>query len=300
MQKLTQLILTFLILVIIFNTNAQSLQDQEIENITNKLVEKIGNTSVDNIAVADFTNNSSASTELGRYLAEEFSLALTIADKNFNVIDRSRVKSLLEEQGLANDGLLDPNTVAKLGNVKGIDAIVSGSLTSTGDYIRLIIKVLDLETAALLTGTKGDLSKNPTIMNLSEIEFIDSNNPNSNKSNISKNTEDNLIERGEFKKQIEGHDYEFYVEAGQSIEVQAKPVGSDLNLRLNVFNPAGGTVYKENANSKGDSSISFKSNKLGSNGKYKIQILNYYYKSGRTVGAGIGVYDIEVRAKNKE
>jgi len=146
MKRLKQ-IMSLSIIVSLFSANAvqaQSLQDQEIEKITNQLA------------------------ELGRYLAEEFSLALTIADKNFNVIDRSRVKFLLEEQGLANDGLLDPNTVAKLGNVKGIDAIVTGSLTSTGDYIRLIIKVLDLETAALLTGTKGDLSKNPTIMQLSE------------------------------------------------------------------------------------------------------------------------------------
>jgi len=289
MQKITQLILTLLIPAVIFNASAQSLQDQEIEKITNQLV-------------ADFTNNTGASTELGRYLAEEFSLALTIADKNFNVIDRSRVKSLLEEQGLANDGLLDPNTVAKLGNVKGIDAIVSGSLTSTGDYIRLIIKVLDLETAALLTGTKGDLSKNPTIMQLSGIEFRDSDNSNPNQSNLSKNTEGSLVERGEFKKAIEGHDYEFYVEAGQYIEVQAKPAGRDLNLRLNVFNSVGGIIYKENTDygKRGDSSISFKSDVLGSNDKYIIQILNYYYSRGKTVGAGIGVYDIEISAKNKE
>jgi len=164
-------IISLSIIVSLFLANAiqaQSNQDKEIETIANQLVEKISSKEVKNVAVADFANLDGTYSELGKYLATEFSFALTSIDKNFNIIDRSKINFLLKEAGEAEGGLVDPNTIAKLGNVKGIDAIVSGSLTPQGDNMRVFINVLQLETASVIAAVRGDISLNPTIIEMSE------------------------------------------------------------------------------------------------------------------------------------
>jgi len=164
-------IISLSIIVSLFSANAvlaQSNQDKEIESIANQLVEKISSTEVKNVAVADFANLDGTYSELGKYLATEFSFALTSIDKNFNIIDRSKINFLLKEAGEAEGGLVDPNTIAKLGNVKGIDAIVSGSLTPQGNNMRVFINVLQLETASVIAAVRGDISLNPTIIEMSE------------------------------------------------------------------------------------------------------------------------------------
>jgi len=306
MNKLKQII-GLLILTGLFSTNAiqaQTNQDREIESIANQLVQKISGSAVKNVAIADFANLDGSYSELGKYLAEEFSFALTSIDKNFNIIDRSKVNYLLKEAGLASDGLVDPNTIAKLGNVKGIDAIVSGSLTPQGNNMRVFIKVLDLETANILAAVRGDISSNPDIIAMSERSVSNEAKANIPKNNKVQKSDESLEERREFKQKKETHTFEFGVTAGQYIEVKAKPVGNDLNLRLAVLNPAGNLVYEEKVwwNQRGSNNINYKSGLFGANGKYKIQILNWYKSpaSGAAVGAGIGVYDVIITAKNKE
>lgn len=144
---------------------AQNL-DREIETIIAPLIASISSQPVKNVAISDFTSLDGTSSELGKYLAEEFSFSLVNAKKSFIVIDRSRVSALLKENGLGNSGMMDPNTIAKLGKMKGIDAVIAGTLTSTGNSLRLIIKVWNLETQGLMSAAKGDISKTPMIIEL--------------------------------------------------------------------------------------------------------------------------------------
>lgn len=144
---------------------AQNL-DKEIETIITPLIASISSQPVKNVAISDFTSLDGTSSELGKYLAEEFSFSLVNAKKSFIVIDRSRVSALLKENGLGGSGMMDPNTIAKLGKMKGIDAVIAGTLTSTGNSLRLIIKVWNLETQGLMAASKGDISKTPMIIEL--------------------------------------------------------------------------------------------------------------------------------------
>ena len=157
------------IILLIFSAlslKAQQNLDKEIEAIVAPLVASISNQPVKNVAISDFTLLDGTPTELGKYLAEEFSLSLINAKKSFIVIDRSRVTALLKENNLGGSGLIDPTTIAKLGKMKGIDALIAGTLTSTGNTIRLIVKVWNLESQGLVAGNKGDISKTPFIMEL--------------------------------------------------------------------------------------------------------------------------------------
>jgi len=62
---------------------------------------KIADAGKKTIAVADFTDLQGNVTELGRFLAEEFSVALAGAGTRFEVVDRIHLKSIIMEHKLS-------------------------------------------------------------------------------------------------------------------------------------------------------------------------------------------------------
>ena len=110
------------------------------------------------VAVADFTDLQGNVNELGRYLAEELSVALVNDAKSFSVIDRTHLKSLLREHKLASTGLIDPQTARQLGKIAGVDTLVTGTLTAFGDSVKLTVKALDTETARILGAATSEIA----------------------------------------------------------------------------------------------------------------------------------------------
>ena len=133
--------------------------EKEIKVLSSTLAESIVTSGKKSIAVVDFTDLQGNVTELGRFLAEEFSVALSEASKGFEVVDRTHLKSLLKEHQLAQTGLIDPQTARKLGEIAGVQALVTGTLTPFGDSIRLSVKVLDTATAKVIGASRGDIAK---------------------------------------------------------------------------------------------------------------------------------------------
>lgn len=86
--------------------------------------------------------------------------------KGFEVIDRTHLKSILTEHKLSISGLVDPKTVKKLGQIAGVDAIVTGSVTPFGDSIRVSAKVIATDTAKVIGAAKGDIAKTKPIEEL--------------------------------------------------------------------------------------------------------------------------------------
>ncbi len=164
-----------LLLLLILFTNAISLSaqtdalDREISTIVSDLATKMkAKTAIKNVAIADFTKLDGTPTELGKYLAEQFSDVMVNASTTFSIVDRGRLNYLLKEAGLDAKGLLDPNSVAKLGKLKGIDAIVIGTLTSVGENLNVNVKALNLETAVILASSKGNIRRTPAIIALED------------------------------------------------------------------------------------------------------------------------------------
>jgi hypothetical protein len=228
MQKVSFSIFLFISFVLSQQLYSQQNLDREIATIINPLIASIQSQSIKNVAIADFTLLDGTPTELGKYLAEEFSFSLVNApDRNFVLIDRSRVSALLKENGMASTGMLDPNTIAKLGKMKGIDAVIAGTLTSTGNTLRLIIKVWNLETQGLVAASKGDISKTPMIIDL-EGKVITASpstvaDPKPTAAPLSKFSEDNLTFELLSCKQV-----------GQVVQCQIriKSSGKDSNLNM--------------------------------------------------------------------
>jgi hypothetical protein len=105
-------------------------------------------------------------TEFGRFLAEQLSLELATSSNQFEVIDRTNLKTLLQEHKLASTGIIDPQTARKVGEIAGVQALVTGTITPLGDNVRLAVKVLDAQTAKIVGGVAADLQRNKAVDDL--------------------------------------------------------------------------------------------------------------------------------------
>src|ERR1700687_960711 len=109
--------------------------EQEVKQLSAQMAIAIAKSGKKTVAVVDFTDLQGCVTELGRFLAEEFSVNLTVEAKDFEVIDRTHLKTLLQEHKLASSGIIDPQTARRLGEIAGVQALVTGSLTPFGDSV---------------------------------------------------------------------------------------------------------------------------------------------------------------------
>jgi TolB-like protein len=157
------LVIIFLVFPVYGFAQIEGMLDQQ--QLAN-LADRIAQVGKKRIAVVDFTDLQGNVTELGRFLAEEFSVALVGAGKGFEIIDRVHLKSILAEHKLALTGVIDPKTARELGKIAGVDAIVTGSITPFGDNIRVSFKVLDTETAMIIAASSGNIARTAAINEL--------------------------------------------------------------------------------------------------------------------------------------
>lgn len=130
------------------------------------MAEKISKAKKTRVAVVDFTDLQGDVTVLGRFIAEEFSVALASAGKDFQVIDRTHLKSIIKEHKLSAAGIIDPQTARELGKIAGVDALVTGTLTPFGDSIRIAVKILDTSTAEVIDAYRINIAKTQAISEL--------------------------------------------------------------------------------------------------------------------------------------
>ena len=71
----------------------------------------------------------------------------------FEVYERLSLNKLMEEHSLGQTGLVSDETMAQIGRMRGVQAIVTGSVIKFGDIISVTAKVIDVETAKILDTT---------------------------------------------------------------------------------------------------------------------------------------------------
>lgn len=140
--------------------------EKEIKALSATMSEKVAKAGKKNIAVADFTDLQGNTTELGRFLAEELSADLAEDGKGFEIVDRNNLRSILNEHKFSMSGLVDPKTIKQLGQIAGVDAIVTGTVTPFGDSVRVSAKVIATDTAKVIAAAKGDIAKTKAIEEL--------------------------------------------------------------------------------------------------------------------------------------
>jgi len=162
--KIVDIMIVFVI--ICFLPAVASSYEKEVDAISKSVGERVGSLGKKKIAVVDFTDLQGNVTELGRFLAEELSVSITMNFPNLEVIDRTHLKTLLQEHALSISGLTDPSNVQKLGQIAGTEAIITGTVTPFGDNVRLTAKVIATDTAKVIAADKIDIAKTKAIEEL--------------------------------------------------------------------------------------------------------------------------------------
>ena len=156
----------FLALVALLHCPFSFAYEEEIKDISANMAKEIADAGKKTIAVADFTDLQGNVTELGRFLAEEFSVALAGAGTRFEVVDRIHLKSIIMEHKLSATGMIDPKTARKLGKIAGVQALITGTVTPFGDNVRVTVKILDTETAKIIGASTANIAKTKAIEEL--------------------------------------------------------------------------------------------------------------------------------------
>jgi len=73
----------------------------------------------------------------------------------------------LEEQKLGMSGILDASTAAEIGKGIGVDAIVLGSVTKSGSNLAIDARLIDTETAEIITA-QDEICHRTNIQNLKD------------------------------------------------------------------------------------------------------------------------------------
>jgi len=149
MKTLTNIFLAISLLLMSNYTHGQegySNFDQAMISLANEVAQRVQSKNKLQVAVWNFTNTRGASSELGNYIARDFSIHFTNASSGFQVNDRDHMEQILKEHELNTEGFVDPATAKEIGRLVAADAIVTGTVDVGLHHLRLRIKIIDTET----------------------------------------------------------------------------------------------------------------------------------------------------------
>ena len=103
------------------------------------------------IAVLDFELKGEGyeTDDMGEIVAEWFITAL-VKEGRFDVIERSLLNKILEEQKLSISGIIDEGTATQLGKLLGVKVIISGSVLKIMSAVEVNARIINVETASII------------------------------------------------------------------------------------------------------------------------------------------------------
>ena len=125
------------------------------------------------IAIKDFEVIMGRNKEVGKYVQEDITTAL-VNSGQFNVVERLKLQSVLDELKLSQLGLTDPDGAKQVGKLLGADVILTGTLAATGDEWNVNLRLINTESGLITSAfnRKGRLHELKT-ESFREIKNID-------------------------------------------------------------------------------------------------------------------------------
>jgi TolB-like protein len=115
-----------------------------LENASKKIIASLSKNK--NIAIS---NVSAEEKEYSDFIINE--LEVILLDAGFVVLDRSQLDVIRQEQNLQLSGAVADNEIISIGKFSGASYVITGSIDGTGPTRRLRLRLLDIETARVIT-----------------------------------------------------------------------------------------------------------------------------------------------------
>lgn len=124
------------------------------------------------IGVVEFENKSAYGQGRLGGAASDILITELVKSEKFIVVERSKMDKIMQEQKLQTQGLTDPQTAAKIGQIMGLEAIVVGAVSQFGvkkegsDYllaqskqqvadVTVDIRVIDVQSGQVILADSG-------------------------------------------------------------------------------------------------------------------------------------------------
>ena len=141
--------------------------DVQLDNLTNQMVKSLSLEKKSKIAIMEFPDLHGSVSELGKFIPEELTTRLFMT-KRFEVVERSLLNKVLEEQNLGISGLVDASSAAQIGKMLGVEAIVTGTITDMGNMLRINARIIATETASVFAVSSVSIEKEPHLVAMLE------------------------------------------------------------------------------------------------------------------------------------
>ena len=99
-------------------------------------------------AIIAIINISSDDNEVSEFIAGE--LEYILVNKGFNVVDRSELDRIRQEQNFQLSGVVDDNSAVSMGKFTGANIVITGAISGSGNMRRLRLRALDIQTAMVV------------------------------------------------------------------------------------------------------------------------------------------------------
>jgi hypothetical protein len=120
-----------------------------VQRLTNKLSTGIDNKETFRVAVLKFPYLKER-LSTGSYLISERILTELVRDGYF-VVERRLFEKILEEQKLSQTGIMNPDTVKKIGDVLAVDGVVVGTLNDiSNEETKLMARLIKVQTGEIM------------------------------------------------------------------------------------------------------------------------------------------------------
>ncbi|MBU0482950.1 MAG: ankyrin repeat domain-containing protein [Proteobacteria bacterium] len=132
--------------------------DQLVRNISASLSQQKRS----RLAVIEFTDLNGNVSGLGKFLAEELTTKL-FASGSFQVVERRLIEKILQEQQLSMSGIIDEETVIKVGSLLGVDFIATGTTADLGSSIKINARIISVEKGVVFSVASAMIPNNDQV-----------------------------------------------------------------------------------------------------------------------------------------
>ncbi|OGR60248.1 MAG: hypothetical protein A2X36_10175 [Elusimicrobia bacterium GWA2_69_24] len=141
---------TVLLVVLTLLSGAAPAQADPYDRLSRDLALAARKSGCRRVAVLPLSPVSSDDRHSGRVLSERI-ISRLAGEEGVQVVERALLESVLQEQRLGAQGVIDPQQVRQVGRVLGVEALMTGTfLPLSGRRIEVHTRLIDAQTARIL------------------------------------------------------------------------------------------------------------------------------------------------------
>lgn len=141
-----------------------------LDKLTNQMVEDIESQNKTTLAVIEFSNLNGTVSGFGRFLAEKL-ISQLFETRRFKIIERNLLNRVIDEYKLSQSGVTSPEMAEKLGQLLGVEAIITGTVTDMGGGFDVNARIIDTSTGGLMAASSVIVAKDDLVMRLLQMDY---------------------------------------------------------------------------------------------------------------------------------